>query len=61
MLPKTEDKLLVYIHFDFERYEPRLICMNDHQVKYLTMVPPKKYRYFFTVNENILIDSTTSQ
>ena len=56
-LAKTEGKMLVYIHFDFEKYEPRLISQNEHVIKYVTMVPPKKYRYFFTHNKEVLLDS----
>lgn len=51
--------MLVYIHFDFEKYEPRLISQNEHVIKYITMVPPKKYRYFFTHNKEVLLDSNT--
>ena len=46
-----DGKRLVYIHFDFEEYRPRLINLTDKNVKYKTMVPPKKYRYFFTHNQ----------
>ena len=59
-LPKSEEGLFVYIHFDFEKYEPRLISLTEN-VKYVTMVPPKKYRYFFTVNNQVLHDSNASK
>jgi NLR family CARD domain-containing protein 3 len=52
----TEGKLLVYIHFDFECYEPRLISQNELHVRYITMVPPKKYRYFFSHAQQPLLD-----
>ena len=51
---------MVFIHFDFEKYEPRLISLTEH-VKYTTMVPPKKYRYFYTVNNQTYIDPNSNQ
>ncbi len=49
----------MYIHFDFELFEPRLINLVDKNVKYRTMVPPKKYRYFFTCNNKQYLDQNT--
>ena len=47
--------MLIFIHFDFEKYEPRLIALTEH-VKYITMVPPRRYRFFYTVNNETYID-----
>ena len=54
--PNPEGKNLVFLHFDFEEYEPRLINLTELNVKYKTMVPPKKYRYFFTWNGQQFLD-----
>ena len=59
MVPEEFEKMekkLVYIHFDFELFEPRLINLTDKNVKYRAMVPPKKYRYFFTFNGKQYLD-----
>jgi hypothetical protein len=53
--------MLVYIHFDFEKYEPRLISIQDRNIKYTTMVPPNKFRYFFTCNQQICKDNSIHQ
>ena len=58
--PSPDGKNLVYLHFDFEEYEPRLINLTDVQVKYKTMVPPKKYRYFFTWNSQQFLDTAVN-
>lgn len=43
-----EEKKLVYLHFDFDLFAPRLINIQEKNVRYKTMVPPTKYRYFFS-------------
>ena len=48
---------LVWIHFDFEKYEPRLISIKDREIRYVTMVPPKKYKYFFTVDRQQILQN----
>jgi len=54
--PTPDSKNLVYIHFDFEEYRPRLISLTDSLVKYKAMVPPRKYRYFFTCHRTSHLD-----
>lgn len=55
--PREDGKNYVYIHFDFEEFEPRLINISDVKVKYKTMVPPRRYRYFFTWNNQQFVDT----
>ena len=47
----------VWIHFDFEKYEPRLISIKEREIRYVTMVPPKKYKYFFTVDRSQILEN----
>lgn len=51
-----DGKKLVYIHFDFEEYRPRLINVNDKNVKYKAMVPPRTYKYFYTNARKQVLD-----
>jgi hypothetical protein len=37
-------------------FAPRLINISDKHVRYTTMVPPTKYRYFFTFDEKQFTD-----
>lgn len=37
-------------------FAPRLINLTEKNVKYTAMVPPKKYRYFFTFNKKQYFD-----